>query len=408
MLDETSKFTRELNYKMNNNKTIRIKTRNKYTKLFKKPKINFYLIIIIIILIVICLVQFFTIYFSKKEKQNNNDFNTNDTDDTIYTSDNNHLGSLYLYKGDNSLFIKNNKIDDFQDKKKIHIAMALDNKGVYPTLVSMTSALENQDKKNTILIYYLLLSWDFETKKIKIFESLKDIYTVLINYYIIPNIFKYVKEWKKTYTVYYKLLLPLMFPELERIIFLDGDTIIFKDLSEMYDLPFNNNYVLGYPFHTPYIIDQLGIKPKHYVNGGVLLFNIAEIRKNNMDLELLLYTLRNKEKLIFLEQDTLNYVYNEKIGLLPFKFGIYLYGSFKEAKDNYLYKLRIKVNYDEVEKALEDPTIVHFCCCNPKIWFKNTKHERGFNHTCHKYQKIFYYYANKTKYYDEIYNKYMK
>ena len=87
---------------------------------------------------------------------------------------------------------------------------------------------------------------------------------------------------------------------------------------------------------------------------------------------------------------------------LPFKYGIYLYGTFQEAKDNYLYKLRIKVNYDEVKKALEDPAIVHFCCCNPKIWFKDTKHERGFNHTCHKYQKIFYSYAKKTKYYDKI------
>jgi lipopolysaccharide biosynthesis glycosyltransferase len=42
-----------------------------------------------------------------------------------------------------------------------------------------------------------------------------------------------------------------MFPELERMIFLDGDTLIFKDISEMYNLPFNGNYVLGYPFHTP-------------------------------------------------------------------------------------------------------------------------------------------------------------
>ena len=330
MQDETSNFTKEINYKKNNNKTVTIKTKNKC-----KPKINFNLIIIII-LIVICLVQFLIIYFLKKEKQNNDDFDTNDEDDTddkSCTSDNNNLGSLYLYKGDNSLFINNNKTDIFKDKTKIHIAMCLDNKGVYPTLVSMTSALENQDKNKTILIYYLLLSWNFDTKKIEIFESLKDIYTVIINYYIIPNIFKYVKTWRNSYTVYYKILLPLMLPELERIIYLDGDTMIFKDLSEMYNLPFNNNYVLGYPFHTPFLIDKLGIKSKRYVNGGVLLFNIAEIRKNNMDLELLLYTLRNENYLIFREQDTLNYVYNEKIGLLPFKFGIYLYGNLKIAKD---------------------------------------------------------------------------
>ena len=60
------------------------------------------------------------------------------------------------------------------------------------------------------------------------------------------------------------------------------------------------------------------------------------------------------------------------------------------------------------EKAIDDPSIVHLCCCNPKVWHKRTKHEHGFNHTCQRFQKEFYFYANKTKYYDIIYNKYMK
>ncbi len=402
MYDEKSSFAKDSFY--NKNKKNKLKKRLKNIYLPEKIKVN-YNIIIIIILIIIIIIQFLIIFFSKKNKPNNDNNNNNIN---IIKNTNKTLGSLYLYKIDESLFIKNNQSNALIKKNIIHIAMSLDNLGIYPTLVSMTSALENQDKKNTILIYYLLLSSDFDTKNSQIFESLKQNYTVAINYYIIPNIFGFLEKWKNTYTVYYKLLLPIMFPEIERIIFLDGDTLIFKDLSEMYDLPFDNNYVLGYPFHTPYIIDHLGIKPINYKNGGVLLFNIHEIRKKNMDLELLLYTMKNMSNLIFCEQDTLNYVYNGKIGLLPFKFGIYLYGNFKEAKDNYLYKLRIKVNYDEVERALEDPTIVHFCCCNPKIWHKNTKHERGFNHTCYKYQKIFYSYANKTKYYDEIYKKYMK
>ena len=37
----------------------------------------------------------------------------------------------------------------------------------------------------------------------------------------------------------------------------------------MYNLPFNNKYILGYPCHTHYIIDKLGIKSKHYINAGV-------------------------------------------------------------------------------------------------------------------------------------------
>jgi hypothetical protein len=70
--------------------------------------------------------------------------------------------------------------------------------------------------------------------------------------------------------------------------------------------------------------------------------------------------------------------------------------------------LRVNLNMTELKNAIDDPSIVHFCCCNPKIWNKTTKHERGFNHICKRYQKEFYYYANKTDYCFDIYNKYMK
>ena len=290
------------------------------------------------------------------------------------------------------------------NKTEIHISMSLDNNGIYPTLVSMTSALENNDNTKNILVYYLLLSYDFNVTNLEIFESLKYHYDFKIKYFFIPNIFTDMDKWRESDTIYYKLLIPLMFPELERMIFLDGDTLIFKDISEMYNLPFNGNYVLGYPFHTPYIIDKLGINSKYYINGRVILLNIPEIRKYNKDIELLKYTADNNKKVLFLEQDTLNYVFYGKIGFLPLKYGIYLYGNFT----SYMENLRISLNLTELKNAIDDPSIVHFCCCNPKIWNKTTEHERGFNHICKKYQKKFYYYANKTDYYFDIYSKYMK
>ena len=70
--------------------------------------------------------------------------------------------------------------------------------------------------------------------------------------------------------------------------------------------------------------------------------------------------------------------------------------------------MRFDINLTELEEAIENPSIVHLCCCNPKVWFKNTRQEKGFNHICHRFQKEFYFYANKTQYYDEIFNAYMK
>ena len=74
--------------------------------------------------------------------------------------------------------------------------MCLNDEGIYPTLISMTSALENNNNDKNILVYYLLLSHDFNVTKIDIFESLKTNYEVIINYYIIPNFFKYNRQWR--------------------------------------------------------------------------------------------------------------------------------------------------------------------------------------------------------------------
>ncbi len=372
---------------------------------------------VVVILLIISIFQFlYIIYLLLKSKSNfkNNEnnyynkfddgINENKPEDNISESEENinklNFGKLQFQK------------EEYETNKSlIHIAMACDNdKGaIYSTLVSMTSALENNNKEQNLLVYHLLLSNNFDMRKISYFESLKNDYDFILNYFKIPPVFKFIhKKWKNTDTVEYKLLLSLIYPDIPRIIFLDGDTLIFTDISEMYNLEFNDNYLLGYPYHTADSLDKWDPDNfKIYVNGGVLLFNIHKIRKDNMDLKLLLFHGVNYTRTNFFEQDSLNYIYKNKIGLLPLKYGVYLFGNIEEYKKEYLYKMRIDINFTELENAIEKPSIVHLCCCNPKVWYKKTKHENHFNHICKEYQEKFYFYANKTNYYNDIYNKYM-
>ena len=357
--------------------------------------------IIIFILIIITLIQFFIINIllfkdNKTEKKENNEEGLD-----INIEINNTNERKYLYLEDNKTNIETNKT-------KIHIAMAFDKRHIYQTLVSMTSALENNNKNENILVYHLLLSYNFNMSKISIIESLKEKYDFRTNYYKIPKLFKKMRRWRNSDTIYYKLLIPIIFPDFERIIFLDSDTLIFKDISEMFNLPFNDTYILGYPFHTADSLYKFGIHSKNYINAGVILINIKKIREDGKDLELINFTKKKGKRLFFLEQDAINYVYLKKIGLLPLKYGIYLYGNITQFKKNYLRKVKSKIDINEVEKAIEDPAIVHLCCCNPKVWYKRTRHERHYNHICKRFQKEFYFYANKTKYYERIYKKYMK
>ena len=297
------------------------------------------------------------------------------------------------------------KRDDYYDiilKNIIHVSYSLDDKEVYPTFISMLSGLENCNKDNFI-VYHLLLSYKFNLSNIEIFESLKEKYQVRINYYIIPNIFGSSPKWTDgTDCVYYKILIPFMFPDYERMIYLDGDTLIRKDILEMFKCPFNDTYILGFPFYMGYVMEAYGIKkPEHYINGGCLLFNIKKIRHDYKDLDLFSATIKNNTIWRFREQDAINYVFYPNIGFLPLKFGIYMIGS-KYMFNALAAHVYSKLNLTEGAEAVKDPSIVHFSCCWPKVWTNGTKNLFKNKDICLRYQKEFYFYANKSKYYKII------
>jgi lipopolysaccharide biosynthesis glycosyltransferase len=254
-----------------------------------------------------------------------------------------------IYKTKRLFLFKEDIIENKNKKNEIHISMTIDNNGLYPSLVSMCSALENNNKTQNLLVYHLLLSYNFNKDLINYFESFKNSYEVKINYYIIPNIFKKYNPWTMgTRTIYFKLLLPFIMNDLDRIIFLDADTLIFKDLFEMYTLPFYGNYALGFPFHSIDKIDKFVKGAKYYINVGVLLLNLKEIRNDNKDYELIRFTIKKNKVLFFPEQDSLNIVFFKKIGILPLKYGIFLFSDIEIFKKSIKNGIRIKLNETEI------------------------------------------------------------
>ena len=372
-----------------------------YKKLKKSKKNPVIFIYFLIIMIIFLLLVIIGILFYKNQKLSQR-LNKEEKNTPINNIEKN-LNSK-LFEGKRLFHFKN---DEFINTTKniIHISYSLDNKLTYPTLVSMTSGLENNNFEANLIVYHLLFSGDYNTSNIDIFESLKENYEVKINYYIIPPIFNDSKKWTHgTDCVYYKIILPLMFPDLKRIIYLDGDTLIRKDIWEMYNYPFNNNYILGHPFFTPEAVSKFKINATHYINGGCLLFNIEKIRKDKKDVDLLQFTIKQNNKLNYREQDSINYILHPKIGFLPLKYGMYMIPTksiFKLIATKYI---RSSVNTTEGYEAIEDPAVVHFSCCWPKIWNNATKNLFRHNETCLRYQKEFYYYANKTKYYSLIHS----
>ena len=296
---------------------------------------------------------------------------------------------------------------------KIHIMVNLDNKYIYPLIVSITSALTNAKKNKTTLIYHILCSKNLKKGNIYKLKSLLLIfpYNLEMIFYNMGNAFIKYKYQKYSQVTYYRLISPIFLP-IDRIIYLDCDVLIFNDLYEMYQTPFKNNYILGFLDILSGGIDYLGIPSEKYINAGVLLMNLEKIRKDNKHFELL-YMAKYHKKLKHQDQTVINYILYPYIGLLPFKFGLFNFPSVFDIKYIYLKNIRQKLNLSELIDALNNPSIIHFVLCYPKIWRKNTIYN-GFStrngtiyrSSCENFHRIWILYAKKTLFYDEIMKKY--
>ena len=305
----------------------------------------------------------------------------------------------------------NQKIEIYKRKKKIiHITVSINNNKNYKyiILVSMYSLLLNCYKDKTFVIYHILCTPDFNESSITIFKSLLNKFSqnVEMIFYNMGNLFKNRKNIRYSEAAYYRILTPIIIDS-DRVIHLDGDTLVFSDLSEMYNLDFQNNYVLGIYDFISKGVDYLGLKSNIYINSGAILLNLKKMREDNKVLELLKLTDSNVT-LKNVDQTAFNYLLYPKIGRLPSKYVVF---NFEDKSDIifYINCLRTKISLEEIEKALKNPTIIHHVICSPKPWSINSTYLKGasactqrHNCSCKKYFDIWHSFANQTEYYEEI------
>lgn len=176
-------------------------------------------------------------------------------------------------------------------KHKIPIAMATDENYVYPTVIAMTSMLENKDK-NTHLDFNIMMSGEVNEEDIdrmKSFEKhYKDCSVRLIN---MNDDFKdaYTSSDRLTYPTYYRLKLPSIMPKCDKILYLDGDIIVRKDLWQMYNSSVEEHYVagikdFGHLDSGKEYAHRMGINDlDQYVNAGVLIMNLKKMRQDGIE-----------------------------------------------------------------------------------------------------------------------------
>lgn len=240
-----------------------------------------------------------------------------------------------------------------------------------------------------------MIPGNFLRKNIKIILGLKILYpNCKIKFHNLKN--KY-SGWKisKHYSIstYYRLSISNIIDNFDKIIYLDCDTLIHKDLLELYNLNMYGNYYMGIAAQD---IKRVVINgTRNFIGAGVMLINIKELKKINAP-----YLFENYYKKFGTKKEDeylINAVFYNKIGFLPFKFGIPDFDNklLTPIKFWYGYHGYSNGTLNELIEAAKDPTITHEAYTLKKWW------ERKYNMLT-KIGKKWIYYAYKSNAFDDI------
>lgn len=185
------------------------------------------------------------------------------------------------------------------------------------------------------------------------------------------GIFKdFPKSKRYPIQIYYRIVAPLLLPaDLERILYLDVDTIVINPLHALYNMDFEGNYFIACT-HTRKLLTnlnkaRLGVKNNvPYINTGVMLLNLGELR-NNVSLDSMQrFAHRKRLSLMLPDQDIITALYGTKIKLadtMRFNLSDRILG---------FYNADIKNKRRNINWVRQNTAIIHYCGKN-KPWKNN-------------------------------------
>ncbi len=245
----------------------------------------------------------------------------------------------------------------------------MDNGYMMPTFISVFSMCKNISK-NYLLELFFLVAEDFTDDNLERLHSFEDMFlNVTCSYIKMGKKFKDVSMSIPhiTYTTYFRLLLPEILKNIERCIYLDGDTLVLGDIAELCSIELSDHYIAGVKAPTFHIYTKQSYfenielnSQEQYVNAGVLVMNLKKMREDNLVPRFL--QMVNK-KYPCQDQDILNIICYNHILLLPLKYNAQVSTLFYP--DEELKKIFLD---EEIIEARKAPVVVHFSYRITKPW----------------------------------------
>jgi lipopolysaccharide biosynthesis glycosyltransferase len=271
--------------------------------------------------------------------------------------------------------------------KDKYIACSVDSNYQEHLFVMLTSFID-RNKKNKFHFFILLedASEQFSSDLYRFFD--KQIYNISFEFIFIKDklLDEVVINGHVSRAAYYRILLPKILPySISKLLYLDLDIVIMKDISSLWLIELNNYSHLGIKnlgINEMYK-NNLGMKSEsEYFNSGVMFINLSWWRKNKV-YEKSLFFMRNHFELIrFWDQDVLNIVLEGKWKEMPFEFNAQEQIFRKDMQNLYLDKTKVMAYFN--------PTIIHYTGGgSSKPWFKECRHLL-------KNEYVYYFYKSRV------------
>ncbi|MCW2990504.1 MAG: ral stress protein [Solirubrobacterales bacterium] len=116
-----------------------------------------------------------------------------------------------------------------------------------------------------------------------------------------------------TSAMWYRILLPELLPDVERVLYLDVDTLALDSIAPLWDVDLDGALVaavtnLFEAWRGTEHTDALGLDQSDYFNSGVLLLHLDEMRRSDTVSEIRRVAAERADQLLWPDQDVLNLV----------------------------------------------------------------------------------------------------
>ena len=164
-------------------------------------------------------------------------------------------------------------------------------------------------------------------------------------------------RWRKE--CFYRYFITEMLGDEERALWLDSDIIVRKDIAELYNTDLEGNSFAGVYDGTSDSFERIGIR--HYINSGVLLFDLAKLRRTGM-MDKYWDLVASEEYIGDLpDQDALNIVFENDIKLVDVKYNAFPLTDNKYA--DHLIDNAVIVHYISKYKPWDMQNVEYFYGC---------------------------------------------